>query len=198
MTVRNYIMTDEDEALISSRNLKMWADYEGDHQNLLALRAMARKLLLISNPALAAASVAAFLDDGIDTLQVSVRTGNVLENTGYTTVRKVFEGGWAYLLRQRNFGERSRLELVDLFSRHGLIWQEQPCDAPNPVIPEQETQIDCPTSLYQDLLDAARANLANYEKAHGRFATRGKLLAEHERLTRLVQRAEARIGVATA
>ncbi|EON2338976.1 DNA-directed RNA polymerase subunit alpha C-terminal domain-containing protein [Escherichia coli] len=196
MTARNYIVTPEDEALLTPASLKRWADYQGDHENLLMMRAMARKLLLLENPLMQPYNVAQLLDADVGLLPLSVRCATTLKVAGYRNVRQVFEGGWAYLMRQRNFGERSRLELVDLFARYGLIWTEGGCDAPKLV--EDETQINCPASLYNDLLNAARDNLAAFELKHGRFAKRGNNVDEYNRLQNLVTRAEEQVGVASA
>ncbi|EIW6162752.1 hypothetical protein MF451_003749 [Salmonella enterica subsp. enterica serovar Saintpaul] len=196
MTARNYVLTPEDEALLTPASLKRWADYQGDHENLLMMRAMARKLLLLENPLMQPYNVAQFLDGDVGSLPLSLRCSTTLKVAGYRNVRQVFEGGWGYLMRQRNFGERSRLELVDLFARYGLIWSEGYCDAPQLV--EDETQINCPSSLYNDLLNAARDNLAAFETKHGRFAKRGNNVAEYERLQNLVTRAEQLVGVASA
>ncbi|ENE5752154.1 DNA-directed RNA polymerase subunit alpha C-terminal domain-containing protein [Salmonella enterica] len=196
MKARNYILTSEDEALITPSNLRMWADYEGDHNALLALRAMARKLLSIGNPYTTPMAVEDFLNSSVATLPVSVRTANVIANTGYTTVRQLFEGGSDYMMRQRNFGHVSHYELVELFQRFALVWPEGVCDAPKPET--VETQIECPSSLYNDLLNAARDNLAAFELKHGRFAKRGKNIPEYNRLQDLVTRAEQLVGVANA
>lgn len=196
MTARNYVLTPEDEALLTPTMLKRWADYEGDHENCLMMRAMARKLLLLENPLMQPYNVAKFLDGDVGSLPLSLRCSTTLKVAGYRNVRQVFEGGWGYLMRQRNFGERSRLELVDLFARFGLIWSEGVCDAPKLV--EDETQINCPSSLYNDLLNAARDNLAAFELKHGRFAKRGNNAPEYNRLQDLVTRAEQLVGVVSA
>ncbi|EOH1034831.1 DNA-directed RNA polymerase subunit alpha C-terminal domain-containing protein [Salmonella enterica] len=195
MKAHNLILTEEDEALLTHENLKIWADYQGDHERLLLLRAMARKLLLLENPLMQPYNVAQFLDGSVDSLTLSVRTATTIKVAGYRTVRDVYEAGWARLMRMRNFGERSRLELVDLFARFGLIWQEGICDAPKPV--DGETQITCPMSLYNDLLLAARQDLEHFELKHGRFASRGKNVAEHTRLQNVVKRAQALINQVT-
>lgn len=176
MKARNMIMTPEDEALLTPENLRKWADYEGDHENCLLMRAMARRLLLDANPTMKPDYVAQFLDSKARELPLSARASMAVLAAGYNTVRDLYEDGWRRLMRQRNFGERSRLELVDLFARHGLIWREEISEAPK--IPVNEAKISCPLSLYSTLVNTAQAHLDDYVKQHGRFATRGKLFAE--------------------
>ncbi|EDY2030103.1 hypothetical protein GTB64_004545 [Salmonella enterica] len=188
MNARNYVLTEEDNQYLTNAELRKHADYEGDHEVRLAMRAMARKLLLVDNPGMAPSAVAAFLDSSVIALipQLSTRAEFAIRGAGYETVRDLFEGGWAYMLRQRNFGERSRLELVALFASHGLIWPEFSNTAPKPI---PEVMVSVPLSLAQDLASAAQANLDRFEKDHGRFATKGKNTTEHWRLEALRNKA---------
>lgn len=188
MTARNYILSSEDERYLTPNELRKHADYQGDAEPRLALRAMARKLLAADNPLMQPNNVTMFLDSPVIELPLSSRALTAISFAGYRTVREVFEYGWKPLMRQRNFGERTRLELLDLFARYGLVWQEDVSDVPEVV--NDERVVACPAPLYADLLRAARSDLANFELKHGRFARRGALLPEYQRLTDVVERAE--------
>ncbi|EJG5415711.1 hypothetical protein NAD41_002350 [Salmonella enterica] len=196
MTARNFVLTEEDNQYLTPAELRKHADYEGDAETRLALRAMARKLLLLDNPNMAPNKVASFLDSSVMALipQLSSRSEFAVRATGYQTVRDLFEGGWTYMMKQRNFGERSRLELVALFASHGLIWTEYPCDAPKPTAP---VTVNMPVALLHDLYYVAQQSVERFERDHGRFATRGKLLAEYTRLLNIRDNAAIELGKMT-
>lgn len=199
MSNDNYILTEADQRYLSRPELERWAHYEGDHDVLLAKRAMARALLLKDNPELETERLQAWLDSPIDVLNGSARLMNVLYNCDFTSVRQVYEAGYDYLMKKDNFGLRCRDDLATIFRAHGLILRAQPTHAPV----KQDANVDenpanatvtLPLKLLSDMVNACHHNLANYERQHGRFASRGKQKTEHDRLMGLVQAAEALIA----
>lgn len=193
MSTRNFVLAAEDEKYLTPSELRKHADYQGDAEPRLALRAMARKLLADTNPSMQPDNVALFLNSPVQGLPLSVRAQTSIAVAGYRIVREIYEAGWRPLMRQRNFGERTRLELVDLFAKHGLIWQEDMCEAPKAV--NEERAVPCPASLYSDLLRAAKANFDAYVKQYGRFASRGDRYIEYLRLQHVVERAESLVAL---
>ncbi|EPT1451875.1 hypothetical protein ACVOZ6_003463 [Escherichia coli] len=194
MSNDNYILTEEDQKFLAPSELRKWANYVGDHEVLLAKRAMARKLLLVDNPAMDADNLQAWLDSPVGVLDGSARLMNVLNSCAFRTIRQVYEAGSDYLMRQNNFGLRCRDDLADIFRDHGLILRSQPTSAPLPRpavddAPEHIT-VTMPLKLLSDMVSACHHNLAHYERQHGRFASRGKQKPEHDRLMALVEAAE--------
>lgn len=199
MSNDNYILTDADLPYLEPAELQKWANYEGDHPAMLAKRAMSRKLLLLNNPAMESRTLQKWLDSPIDVLNGSMRLMNVLKNTGFLTVRQVYEAGYEYLLKQNNFGLRCKDDLDKIFREHGLILRPQPTSAPLEQPAEQHVNetdvcVTLPLKLLSDMVNACHHNLAHYERQHGRFASRGNYKAEHDRLLGLVQAAEELIA----
>ena len=198
MSTNNFLLTEADEALLTTNELKRHADYSGDADTRLLMRAMARKLLVAENPKLVAKLAVDWLDSPIKELRASARIMNVLVNADYRTIRDVYEEGSERLMRRDNFGARCRSELEDIFKDHGFIWRASPIDAPYEVLHPREAiepRVGAPTisidlALMVDLVNAAHHNLAHYERQYGRFASRGKQKPEHDRLKALVTAAE--------
>lgn len=195
-TARNYLLTPDDEALLTNEMLMRHADYAGDHEVRLALRAMSRKLLSIRFSQMDMDNVIAWLNSPVDVMQVSRRVMNVIHSCGFTTIRQVFEIGHEYMLRQNSFGLRCKKELDQLFESYGLVWPGGCNDAPKGTAEAQT--IEVPLDLFDELAVCAHQLLARFERDHGRFATRGKRKEEHERMTKTIERVDAVKGSASA
>lgn len=195
MSNDNFILTPEDERFLTREALEQQAHYEGDHEVMLMRRAMARALLLNGNPKLESEALQLWLDGPVSALNGPTRLMNVLQNCEFATVRQVYEAGYVYLMKQDNFGLRCKDDLEAIFRDRGLILRPQPTHAPL----KQEITVEdnpanvtlvMPLKLLSDMVNACHHNLANYERQHGRFASRGAYKKEHDRLLALVQCAE--------
>ncbi|EAM1616376.1 hypothetical protein EU642_22335 [Salmonella enterica] len=193
MSEQHYLLEEEDSQHLTTAALQRHADYQGDHEIRLALRAMARKLLVKENPEMEPHRVSAWIDGHIRELKAPTRIMNVLYTCGFTTIRQVFEGGYDYLLRQNSFGLRCKDDLCEIFKRHGLLFRAYPCDAPVPNVEAVEpvVTVSMPFELVMDLVNACHSNLNTYQRMYGRFAAQGRYKDEHDRLSALVERAEA-------
>jgi hypothetical protein len=187
MSERNYILNEADEKFLVPSELKRHADYAGDNDVRLAMRAMARKLLLKDNPNMNASKVATFLDTKIEHMHLSARCMNVIRSTGYRTFRELYEGGWGYMIRQINFGERSKLEVTALFASYGLIWRAECQDAPTAPAPLTAT---IPVTLLQDLVMTANLAVTRFEKENARSLKTSKFASEYKQLLEILDRAE--------
>ncbi|EBA6160026.1 hypothetical protein BIW22_20650 [Salmonella enterica] len=188
MTARNYLLNEDDLKYLTESRLRMHADYEGDHEVRLALRAMARKLLSLGSPLMTPSYVDAWLDRPYAALGAPVRIENVIATTGFATIRQVFEAGSEYFMRQTNFGARCRNELATIFSAHGLIWPCEPNYAPK-VETTSDVVVPVSIDLLNDLTSAAQMNVARFERDHGRLANQGKYAGEYARLITVRDRA---------
>lgn len=194
MSNNNYILTEEDEGYLATAELQKWAHYDGDNEGLLSRRAMARKLLLLENPALEPYTLQQWLNSPVETLNGPVRLMNVLQNCGFTSIRQVYEAGSNYFLKQPNFGLRTKDELDAIFLEHGLIMRPEPTAAPvEEPMAEEDITVTLPYKLLSDMVNACHHNLAHYERQYGRFASRGKQKVEHDRLLALVEAVNALI-----
>ena len=72
----------------------------------------------------------------VEQLNLSVRTMNCLRRTGITTVGQLISKGEKELLSLRNFGQRSKHEVVDRLAELGLSLASKG-EAPTP---EEEAQ----------------------------------------------------------
>lgn len=199
MSNDNFILTQADEKFLTKAELQKWAHYDGDHDVLLAKRAMARKLLLLENSDLNAEHLQAWLNSPVGVIKGSQRLLNVLRTCEFSSVRQVYEVGLDYLMNQPNFGQRCRDDLVEIFREHGLIMRSQPTCAPvGQPLPVEDNPahvtVALPLKLLSDMVNACHHNLAHYERQHGRFASRGNYKTEHDRLLALVEAAERLIS----
>ncbi|EAM6792385.1 hypothetical protein E0G74_01325 [Salmonella enterica] len=192
MSENSYLLTEQDNALLTPENLMRHANYQGDNDVRLMLRAMARKLLRADNPQMDTDRVALWIDSHIRELKAPARVMNVLYACGFETIRQVYEGGYDYLLRQNAFGLRCKDDLCEIFRRHGLLFRAHPCDAPVSPVEVQEgvVNVSMPHRLALDMVNACHHNLSYYERAYGRYAKESHRKAEHDRLKKLVDEAE--------
>ncbi|ECB1886181.1 hypothetical protein EVG80_15160 [Salmonella enterica subsp. enterica serovar Mississippi] len=192
MSENSYLLTEQDAELLTTENLMRHADYQGDHEVRLMMRAMARKLLLADNPQMDTYNVELWIDSHIRELKAPMRVMNVLYACGFETIRQVFEGGYDYLLRQNSFGLRCKDDLCEIFRRHGLLFRAHPCNAPvkRVVVKEAMVNVSMPHRLALSLVNACHHNLSYYERTYGRYALESKRKDEHDRLKKLVDEAE--------
>lgn len=196
MNENHVLFTPEDEALIPIDVLLRHGNYGGDNETRLIMRAMARKLLALGSNKMNPVDVDKWLDQPVNMMRVNTRIQTVLTNESFRNIRDVFESGSDALLRCNGFGKGCAYELETLFAEYGLLWKAEPSDAPQ-YKPSDTTTVTVSVELFTRLVQAAEANLAAFEKAHGRFATRPPKAVEHARLTKLVDEARAALDAVT-
>lgn len=189
MNENNVLFSPEDEARIPVDVLMRHANYGGDNETRLIMRAMARKLLALGSNKMNPVDVDKWLDQPVNMMRVNTRILNVLNNESFRNIRDVFESGSDALLRCNGFGKGCVYDLQTLFAEYGLIWKAEPSDLPP--LQAGEPQVTISLSLLSSLVAAAEANLAAFEKAHGRFAARPPKDVEYARLQKLVADARA-------
>lgn len=195
------ILTAEDQDILTQEALNLHANYEGDHPVRLMMRAMARKILSMTEHKLEPEMLERWLNSPTSALPVGVRTHNILETHQYRSIREVFETGYERMAKHRGFGLRCRAELVGVFSDYGLVWPAGPttlpCFAELPD-PAQGPTVAVPVDLLNEMVLAVKQNLERYERDHGRFASRGNKRPEYDRLTSLARRVDDLLGSVSA
>ncbi|ELK5289449.1 hypothetical protein Q6670_004118 [Salmonella enterica] len=195
------ILTAEDQEILTQDALHLHANYEGDHPVRLMLRAMARKILSMTEHKLEPEMLERWLNSPTSALPVGVRTHNILETHQYRSIREVFETGYERMAKHRGFGLRCRSELLEVFADYGLVWTAGPCELPVfAELPNQDAgpTMDVPVALLNEMALAVKQNLERYERDHGRFASRGNKRPEYDRLMSLSRRVDDLLGSVSA
>lgn len=132
-----------------------------------------------------------WMDRPVSEMDVSTRAHHAIKQSGYNTIRQVYEFGWNAMRRTTGFGNTTKREIDQFFLSQGLIWPEYPTPFnPPETAPARATDISVmvPLPLFDDMRKAVEEALANHLREYGRFADRGAQKSQYDRLNMLISR----------